>query len=229
MRIKMYYIYEYVDPRNLIPFYIGKGKGQRMLAHLHETEETTNNVRKFRKIRKIRSEGMEPIINIIVDDITDEDMAYDIEEAYIQKYGRIDFEPNGVLTNICLGSRPPVSRGDRNGMFNKKHTDESKAKMREALKGRVPWNVGIPRDESVKDAVRRANKGKTPWNKGKERNEEDKQKMKEGWAKKKAEGFVSPAIGRVMPKNTQCEHCGQFVTKGHHTRWHGPNCKNVNP
>lgn len=225
----MYYVYEYVDPRNLLPFYIGKGKGQRMFCHLNESEETTDNLRKFRKIQKIRSEGLQPIINIIVDNIADENIAYDVEEKYIQKYGRIDYEPNGILTNICLGSRPPLGIGDKNGMFNKKHTDESKAKMSKNSKGKTPWNVGIPRDESVKQAVSRANKGRLAWNKGKERTEDEKQKMKEGWAKKISEGFVSPARGRVIPKNTQCEHCGQFVTKSHHTRWHGPNCKSVNP
>jgi hypothetical protein len=48
-------------------------------------------------------------------------------------------------------------------------------------------NKGIPRDDTVKDAVSKANKGRTAWNKGKERTEQEKQKMREGWAKRKAE------------------------------------------
>jgi hypothetical protein len=53
--------------------------------------------------------------------------------------------------------------------------------------GKVAWNKGIPRDDKVKDAVSKANKGKTAWNKGITRTEEEKQKMREGWAKRKAE------------------------------------------
>jgi len=53
--------------------------------------------------------------------------------------------------------------------------------------GKVAWNRGIPRDDKVKDAVSKANKGKTAWNKGKLRTEEEKQKMREGWARRKAE------------------------------------------
>lgn len=63
-------------------------------------------------------------------------------------------------------------------------------------KGKVPWNKGIPRSDDVKMAVSNANKGKTPWNKGKKRSEEEKRKMKEGWAKKKNDGFVPHNKGK---------------------------------
>ena len=182
----MYYIYEYVDPRNNLPFYIGKGSGQRKFGHLKETLESTDNKKKYFKIQKIKSLGMEPIINVIIDNIKDEDLAYKIEDDYILKYGREGFEEGGILTNICLNNRPPLGIGEKNGMFNKKHTDEAKKKVSDANKGKTPWNKGIPRDDSLKEAVSKANKGKTAWNKGKPRTEEEKQKMKEGWAKRKA-------------------------------------------
>ena len=31
---RIYYVYEYVDPRNNSVFYVGKGKGKRMYAHI---------------------------------------------------------------------------------------------------------------------------------------------------------------------------------------------------
>ena len=64
---------------------------------------------------------------------------------------------------------------------------EVKDAVSKANSGKVAWNKGIPRDNKVKDAVSRANKGKTAWNKGKSRTEEEKQKMRDGWAKRKAE------------------------------------------
>jgi len=181
----MYYIYEYVDPRNNLPFYIGKGSNQRKLDHLKETIETTDNRKKFFKIEKIKSLGLSPIINIIVDNIEDENKAYQLEDEFILKYGREGFEKDGILTNICLNNKPPVCSGEKNGMFNKKHTKEAKQRVSDANKGKTPWNKGIPRDEKLKEAVSKANKGKTPWNKGKIRSEEDRQKMKDGWAKRK--------------------------------------------
>lgn len=223
----MYYVYEYIDPRNMQPFYVGKGTRDRYLSHLRETEEATSNLKKWRKINKIRSEGLEPLINIIVDNIEDEETAYDIEEEYIIKYGREGFEPNGILTNICLSARPPVNNGERNGMFNKKHREDSLIKMRKAKKGQTPWNLGIPREDSVKLAISIANTGNEAWNKGKPRSDEDRQRMKEGWARKKAEGYAPHNKGKPTPKTMQCEHCGQLVTKSHHTRYHGPNCKSI--
>lgn len=223
----MYYVYEYVDPRNMLPFYIGKGKGDRKTYHLLESELSTANLKKYRKIKKIRSLGLEPIINILVDGIQDEESAYQIEEEYIQKYGRQGFEENGILTNICLGARPPVCKGERNGMFNKNHTEKSKAKMSEARKGKAAWNVGIPRDDSVKEAISVANTGKTPWNKGITRSDSDREKMREGWKKKLAEGYNHPARGVPLKKDTQCEHCGQFVSKSHYGRHHGNRCKKL--
>ena len=32
----MYYIYEYIDPRTGLPFYIGKGKNKRKYAHIKD-------------------------------------------------------------------------------------------------------------------------------------------------------------------------------------------------
>jgi hypothetical protein len=38
----MYYVYELIDPRNNMPFYIGKGKGRRAKTHLWPKPETRN-------------------------------------------------------------------------------------------------------------------------------------------------------------------------------------------
>jgi hypothetical protein len=224
----MYYIYEYVDPRNNLPFYIGKGSRGRKFNHLKETLESTDNRKKYFKIQKIKSLGMHPIINVIIDNITDENLAYKIEDEYILKYGREGFEDGGILTNICLNNRPPLGIGEKNGMFNKKHTDKAKKKVSDANKGKIPWNKGIPRDDALKEAVSKANKGKTAWNKGKRRSEEDRQKMKEGWAQRKEKGLPKTVVSNTHSSKQQtfCNHCEKTISGlGNYSRWHGNNCK----
>lgn len=221
----MYYVYQYLDPETNKPFYIGKGKDNRMFHHLSETLENTDNRKKFFKIQSLRNKGLEPIIEVIVDNIINEDEAYKIEDEYILRYGREGFEENGILTNICINAHPPTLKGERNGMFNKKHTEDAKQVVSRANKGKTPWNKGIARTQEVKDAISRANKGKTPWNKDKQRSSLDKEKMKEGWAKKLEKGFIHPNKGKSMSKNYTCEYCGKKLTKSNYTRWHGSKCK----
>jgi hypothetical protein len=107
----MYYVYHYIDPRTMLPFYVGKGKDNRCYDHLTESEDTTENRHKFYKIQYLVTNNTPPIIKKIIENITDEQVAYDLEEKEILKYGRIGFEENGILTNICLGNTPPNPKG----------------------------------------------------------------------------------------------------------------------
>ena len=47
----MFYIYHYIDPRDNLPFYVGKGSDNRMYDHLYETESNTENRHKFYRIQ----------------------------------------------------------------------------------------------------------------------------------------------------------------------------------
>lgn len=132
----MYYVYALVDPRNDVPFYIGKGKGRRAKTHLWEILETRNE-HKENKIAAIRAAGMEPRIEYIAEEIVDERLAYDMEEDLIKKYGRKGYEPYGILTNICLSGRPPNHKGksyeqiygvERAAVERKKRADLQKAR-----------------------------------------------------------------------------------------------------
>lgn len=158
-----YYVYIYYHPITNLPFYVGKGKGGRMYYHLKETAETTDNKKKFNYINKLRKNGLEPIISIYKDNMSESD-AYDLEEVLILQYGRKDLESYGTLTNICLGSRPPVTKGENHHNFGKgfltKHTEETKKKISESKKGKESWHKGRTKSVETKATMSAAQKGK---------------------------------------------------------------------
>lgn len=68
------YVYALVDPKNGVPFYVGKGRGERFASHGREAmlapdgvgnESETEKTRKVQRIRQIRRAGREPDIWII--------------------------------------------------------------------------------------------------------------------------------------------------------------------
>lgn len=103
----MFYVYMLLDPRkNNQPFYVGKGTGERYNDHLAESLESTSNIRKYHKIQQIIKSGYSVGVEI-VKEFDDEKMAYEFEEELIKKYGRKDYDPDGILMNICLDAKPP--------------------------------------------------------------------------------------------------------------------------
>ena len=87
-----YYVYVLVDPINRIPFYVGKGKGNRMYQHLKGDKR---NKKKVRYIDNIRMLGFEPFAVKVMDNLTEYD-AYSLERIGIKYYKSLF--PN--LTNI---------------------------------------------------------------------------------------------------------------------------------
>lgn len=77
-----YYVYLYVDPRNDLPFYVGKGKGNRLLSHLNDTKET----KKARRIAELRKLGLQPVIEILKYGLSEKE-ALLIESASIELIG----------------------------------------------------------------------------------------------------------------------------------------------
>lgn len=78
-----YYVYIYVDPRNNRPFYVGKGKGERILAHLNDKLESE----KVRIIAELRSNGMSPRLDVLAHGLRDEETAFRVEAAAIDLLG----------------------------------------------------------------------------------------------------------------------------------------------
>jgi hypothetical protein len=172
----MYYVYELIDPRVNLPFYVGKGKNKRVYFHLSEkTRAKSENPKKYDKIQKIRKEGYEPKIKI-VQYFEDENDAYEYEEKLIKTYGRKDIDESGILTNICESSRPPKLKGRTyqeiygdnwedqiekrrqlqlsvGGYGPKKHTEETKKKISGKVAGKNNPSYGVPCSEERKRKI----------------------------------------------------------------------------
>ncbi|HET8688656.1 MAG TPA: NUMOD3 domain-containing DNA-binding protein [Methanosarcina sp.] len=145
----MYYVYVYSHPETGIPFYVGKGKGNRYKKHLKETKENTENYKKWAFIEGLRNKGLEPIIEKVFNS-DNEDAAYNEEERLIKHYGRKDIDKDGILTNICESSRPPKR--------NKPLTEEHKQKISDAHKGHAAYNPDYKHSEETKKKIGAANK-----------------------------------------------------------------------
>jgi hypothetical protein len=169
----IFYVYGYLD-ENFIPFYIGKGKWKRVYYHLKWEYRNKHLLHKIKKIQK--ETRKDPNIIFYAVDIP-EYKALSLEKFMIKHFGRKDLGL-GPLVNLTDG-------GD--GVSGHRHSKESKLKMSNSLKGRIPPNKGVPCSTEQKLKISLACKGykHTPeakqkislGNKGKSLSEEHKKKL----------------------------------------------------
>lgn len=91
------YVYRLIDPRNGETFYVGKGQGNRVFAHIHaeqnlEGDELDN---RLKRIREIRVAGFD-VAHVVHRHGMDEKTAFEVEAALIEAY------PG--LTNLAGGA-----------------------------------------------------------------------------------------------------------------------------
>ncbi len=99
MATNFFYVYALKDPRRspALPFYIGKGAGSRTFNHLVNPDAT----RKYKRIKEIISSGATPMVEILVEDLT-ESQALRLEAELVSAIGTED--SGGILTNSVMPS-----------------------------------------------------------------------------------------------------------------------------
>ena len=96
----MYYVYELWNPITNLPFYVGKGTGNRAEKHVKYLDERDCSL-KANVIRKILAEGKVPEIRKVMH-TENKDEAYEEEKRLIAFYGR-RCDSSGILANIMPG------------------------------------------------------------------------------------------------------------------------------
>lgn len=91
-----YYVYLLIDPETNSVFYVGKGTGNRIFAHLNDALTSSQESDKLNKIRSIKSKGLQVKHVILRHGLTEKE-AFEVEASLIDYIGIAD------LTNIVHG------------------------------------------------------------------------------------------------------------------------------
>jgi hypothetical protein len=134
-----YYVYRHIRPDTGLVFYVGKGQGKRHLKYQGRNKHWRNIVNKCGRISEI------------IETYEDENLALAAEIEIIAEYRQLGLN----LVNYTIGGE---------GVSGLKMSDASKAKMRKARLGVIPWNVGM-KDEytHTEDTRKKVSEAVTLW------------------------------------------------------------------
>lgn len=114
----MYYVYSYRDPITNDIIYIGKGKNDRLNSHWRIRKFHYNKLMQ-EHLTKLDSLGLRPVIEKIKENLSNYE-AFILEANLIEKYGRLNFDKNGILLNRSNGFEFMVG-SDLKKLLNSNH------------------------------------------------------------------------------------------------------------
>lgn len=182
----IFYNYIYLDPSKPVdfkikgldiilkhePFYVGKGKGNRINVHKYgKSGKFMKN-----KMTSLKNKNIEPVILKLINNISNE-QACENEKYLIKIIGRRDINlgPLCNLTNGGEGSLGAVISKERRDIISKVHkgkkmSNETIQKMKIAQKGKIVnaegrnrmsiAKLGVKRNEEVKAKIKLNNKSR---------------------------------------------------------------------
>jgi len=153
--------------------------------------------------------------------------AFNTQEKYIKEFDTLypngyNLSPTGGVGLVgCFSEKTrknmSISRsGNKNGMYNKKHTEEAKRKQSEARKGKEPWNKGktnIYSEETIKKMKNVSHKG-------------DKNPMFQKHHNKETLIKISTTKMGKKQNRVQCPYCNKIGGVSGMKHYHFENCKN---
>jgi hypothetical protein len=178
--VNKFYVYAHYKPKSSIPFYIGKGCGNRAMDTKRRNVFWNRVVSKYGFRYKILECNLEEMF------------AFDLEANYIACYGRRDLGL-GPLVNLTSGY---------DGLFE--ISPETRKLWSKQRSGIVPWNKNIPWSEESKRKMSNAAKGRRGYWTGKKRTVSDiaRQHLSDSLKKAYSEGRRKSNIGIKMSKES---------------------------
>ena len=115
-----YYVYRLIDPRTGQTFYVGKGKGNRIYAHIndalksfdgqsYESNDEDESSEKIKQIREIKAAGLE-VIHVIQRYGLTEKEAFEVEAAHIDCYPGLTNIQGGYSSDRGVNSAEVLQR-----------------------------------------------------------------------------------------------------------------------
>jgi group I intron endonuclease len=157
-----YYLYLLIDPTCDSLRYVGFSKDPYNRFKQHVTSKQLCH--KTYWINTLKNNGLTPLLKVI-DEVENKEEALQLEKAYIK-----DMRLSGIdLTNTTIGGDAP--------MIDRKHSDETKAKMSQGRLGEKNSFYGKKHSKETIEKLSNSLKGKKSWNKGKQLNEEHRKAL----------------------------------------------------
>ena len=188
--MKEFYVYMLYDPDEELPFYIGKGYGDRIEKSI---KSCGNNNYKKNIINKICSKNKKVEVELIGWSLSESE-AFDLEIESIKYFG-LRVNQDGCLVNMTLGGE---------GMLGYKHSNEAKKKISNSRKKIIGWN----HTEETKKKIGDAQRGELNHMFGKSLSEEHLSKIRgrkhteEEKLKMRQNSFLKGKTGNLHPKST---------------------------